>query len=136
MRKLNVFVPALVLFSLLRLSLSAQAYTPDTNMERLLEMKTIVIRLSSSLTLRETLLSQREQDWTVREQILNDFKLDLTKKEDDLKQREDLIKPIEKIYEDLNTSLTKALKVNKVYKTALLVTVAVIIVEGIVIWVK
>jgi hypothetical protein len=36
----------------------------------------------------------------------------------------------------LNTSLTKALKANKVYKTALIVTVAVIMVEGLVIWVK
>jgi len=86
--------------------------------------------------LREALLSQREQDWTVREQILIDFETDLTKKEDDLKAREDLIKPIEKIYSDLNTSLTKALKANKVYKTALLVTVAAIVVEGLIIWVK
>jgi hypothetical protein len=36
----------------------------------------------------------------------------------------------------LNTSLTKALKANKAYKTALLVTVAAIVVEGLIIWVK
>lgn len=134
MCKSKLYFQALVLFSLLRVSLSSQAYTPD--LSNLLEMKTIVIRLSESLTLRESLLSQREQYWTVREKILQDFETDLNAKDISLKEREDLIKPIEQIYSDLNTSLTIALKENRVIKTALWVVLSAAIVEGIVIWLK
>lgn len=135
-KRSNIYFAALVLFSLLRVSLSSQAYTPDTSLSNLLEMKTIVIRLSESLTLRESLLSQREQEWTVRDSQLTTRETGLNEKEVSLKEREDLIKPIENIYSDLNTSLTIALKENKVIKTALWVVLSAAIVEGIVIWLK
>lgn len=133
---LNRFCVVLVLYSFFAPSLSAQAYSPDAELTNLLEMKTIVLRLSESLTLRESLLSAREQDWTVREKILQDFETDLSAKESDLTKRENLIQPIEQIYEDLNTSLTKQLKQNKVIKTALWIVIGAAVVEGIVIWLK
>lgn len=123
----------LSLFSVCALRLSAQVYTQDIELQNLLEMKTIVIRLSESLTLRENLLSKRESDWSVREKILIDFETDLNEKEATLKEREDLIKPIEKIYSDLNTSLTRTLNENKAIKTALIVSIVVAITEGIII---
>jgi hypothetical protein len=135
MQKLNVFFPALLLYLLLSLPSFCQVYTSD-NLTNLLEMKTITIRLSESLTLRETLLSQREQDWTVRERTLTDLESDLMQKEKDLKVREEYTKRSEKIYSDLNISLTKTLKENKVVKKFLWVSLAVIIGQGIVIYLK
>lgn len=132
----KIFFAALVLFSLLRASLSAQAYSPDGVLENQLEAKIIVIRLSASLTLRETILSQREDDWTAREKILADFETGLNAKEKDLKTRETSIEATEKTFSDLNSSLTTVSKKYALAKKALWIAGTLAALEAVILLIK
>jgi len=136
MKKSNLYFSALVLFSLLRVSLSAQAYTPDDMaiVENQKAIISIVLSLKESANIREDIFKLDMQNWQSEKDSLQKEKADLQKQVASLPQ-------IERDMQTLKDSLEKQLKLltieqkkNRIKKTALLVTVAVMVAEGIVIY--